>query len=196
MIDMDELKNLKELMEQKTKQKVELLKKLKTLNLGIREKQLEISKKIPKSKEGSVINPDVISKKIEKLEFYISTSAYTPTQEKMIIKKIDELKKQLKSSLENQKEWDEIKKIKEEIKQVSKKKKEIKAELTKIIAELDELYKKIIIFSTKKKKFKGRSKEKIEKKGESSRSFAQEDPKENYLTLEDILKINQKQQKS
>lgn len=195
---MEDIKKLKELMEEKTKQKIQFLKELKSLNSQIKIKREEISKKIPKGKENT--NPDLISKKIEKLEFYISTAAYTPAQEREIIRKIEELKKQLKSSLENQKEWDEIKKLKNEIKEMDKKKKALKTELTAIISELDELYKKIINFATKRKKEKQKwAKQKKEREEEETSNYSKaidsDNQTDHYITLEDILKINQKQQK-
>ncbi|MCM8830707.1 MAG: hypothetical protein NC918_00740 [Candidatus Omnitrophica bacterium] len=192
---MDGLRDLKDLMEQKTKEKIQILKELKAINLDIRKKREEILKKIPKGKEN--LNPDKISKKIEQLEFYISTSAYTPAKEREAIRKIEELKKELQKSLENQKEWAEIKKIKAELKEITQKKRQLKGKLTLLVKELDQIYKKIINYSTNKKKFKEKKiKKEDQQQHEVKLSQKEDETTKHYLTLEDILKINQNQQKS
>ncbi|MEM3362341.1 MAG: hypothetical protein QXV83_00725 [Candidatus Anstonellaceae archaeon] len=190
---MEDIKALKELMETKTKEKIEVLKELRKTNLQIKKLIEELKNKTPKDKK---TNPDLISKKIEKLEFYISTSAFTPAQEREALRKIAELKKELNSSLQNKAEWEEVKRLKKLIKEERGKKLEIKKKLTDLIKELDEIYKKIINYSigSKQKRQKKQLKEEGGEKKELEGKIESE-KEEGYLTLEDILKLSQKEQK-
>ncbi|MCX8162979.1 MAG: hypothetical protein N3D10_00290 [Candidatus Micrarchaeota archaeon] len=186
---MEDIKALKEEMENKTKQKIEILKELRKVNLQIKKLREELQRKTPSDKKA---DPDLIAKKIEKLEFYISTSAFTAAQEKEAIKKIEQLKKELEENMKNKEEWEAIKKLKAELKEQISRKNEIKKKLGNIIGELDEIYKKIIAYSSKAKVQKKQAK----KEGKKEEKFRTQPQKEEaYLTLEDIVKMSQKEQK-
>jgi uncharacterized coiled-coil DUF342 family protein len=190
---MKDINELKRQLEEKTKLKTEVLKELKAIGLEIKNLDKAIAQKLPKEKN-QIPNPDIIKKKIEKIEFYISTAAYTPSKEKEMIRKIDELKKEYEQSLKNSDIWNEINQLKTKLKEKLNQRKEIRKKLRQILDELNRIYKEIIELSSKKTP---RPKSKKQKQAYPQKDIKKPQPKketEEYsLTLEDIIKMNQKE---
>lgn len=192
---MTDISELKKQLEEKTKLKTEILKELKAINLEIKNLDKIIGQKLPKEKN-QLPNPEIIKKKIEKLEFYIATAAYTPAKEKEMIRKIEELKKAYEESLQNSGIWNEISQLKAKLKEKLKQRKEVRKKLSQILEELNKIYKEIIQLGSKKgKQHRPRKQKQSDSKKNLSKTQLKNNKDEEYsLTIEDVIKMNEKEQ--
>jgi uncharacterized coiled-coil DUF342 family protein len=203
-----ELETARAQMEEKVKKKRELIKQLRDMAQEISKMQEELKEALPKDRDVRKKSPDRIKEEIEKLEFQIATSAYTPVQEKNMIRRMKTLKAEYKNAIQNNSEWKEVYAIKDKIRTKRKDRKKIKKELDSLSKELDELYKQIIAESAKnakdrKARFERRedSTQRLKRREDYKKKKAAEKKEmepymkeiDSFVSLEDIAEIKKKQ---
>ncbi|MFH1306634.1 MAG: hypothetical protein ABIH83_03190 [Candidatus Micrarchaeota archaeon] len=210
---MEEKKSPQERMEQKIRDKKTLIRKLRETNNYSSQLQKELNAAFPRNADRKT-NPAKIKEKIDRIEFQIATSAYTPAQEKELIRKVEALKKEMEKAMKNSKEWEKVREIRDKLKEKRNERNGIRKELDKISKDLDEIYKSIIERGTKsvmergerKKKWEeatGRAKrrEEIKKRKGEERIEREKQKKEmkpymkemnSFVSLEDIAEVKKK----
>ena len=203
---MSEEPDLKAQMEEKSRLKKGKISRLREINGLVSALQQELASSLPAQERGGP-NPRRIHESIDKLEFQIATSAYTPAQEKELIREVETLKKELNAAIKGNEGWERARKIRAELRNIRDERKAIRKELDALSAELDMLYQKIITQGTREvhkrregeeRREQGRAmaqkrdrirKEKESYKKEMAPYMKEVDP---FVSLEDIAEVKKK----
>ncbi|PIT84082.1 hypothetical protein COU37_05495 [Candidatus Micrarchaeota archaeon CG10_big_fil_rev_8_21_14_0_10_45_29] len=203
---MSEEPDLNAQMEEKSRLKKAKISRLREINGKMSQLQQELLSALP-AQERSGPNPRKIQESMDKLEFYIATSAYTPAQEKDLIRKVDALKKELKAATKDNEGWEKARKVRAELRDMRDERRAIRKELDALSAELDSLYQKIIAQGTQEvhkrregeaRREQGRTmahkRERIRKEKELYRKEMEPYMKEvdPFVSLEDIAEVKKK----
>ncbi|MFA5107952.1 MAG: hypothetical protein WC492_00250 [Candidatus Micrarchaeia archaeon] len=141
--------DLRALMEKKSKEKKDLISTLRQTNNEIVDIQKELDAKYPKGDSKKSSSPSRIQERIDKLEFFIATSAYTAAQEKDLIRKLDVLKKEFNAATKDSAQWVALKKLRDDLRAKRDSRKQIRKDLDAMSKELDAIYQSIIEQGTK-----------------------------------------------
>lgn len=208
---MENQDNPKELMEAKSKLKKEKISILRQVNKQLADLQKELDEAMPKDQQARSQNPARLQERVDKMEFYISTSAYTPAQEREMLRQVQEMRKELKKALADDKTWGKVREIRSKLRDARNQRKEIRKELDGLTAELDTLYKAIIAQGAKTAE---KRRENEQKRTEfRERSYRREEYRKNqdaqrkemapymkevdsFVSLEDIAIVNKKEKKA
>jgi len=206
---MESTQNPKQLMENKSKEKKDKISVLRAVNKELSELQTELEKNMPKDVNRNK-SPAALQKRIDKMEFHIATSAYTPAQEREMLKTITIVRKELKKAMADDKTWGKVREIRAKLREKRQKRKEIRKELDALSAELENLYKSIIAQGTKEVAHrKGMQKKRIEHKERTQKRREYAKQKEanrkeiapylkevdGFVSLADIAEVKKKDKK-
>lgn len=204
---MEDLGDPKGLMEQKSKLKKEKITLLREVNKELAQLQAELDEAMPKDMATRSQNPTGLQEKIDKMEFYIATCAYTPAQEKEMVRSVQVIRNELKRALADDKTWGKVREIRTKIRTSRAQRKSLRKELDELSAQLDQLYKTIIETGTKQKKDLQQKrtnakeythkKEEYRKQKEAHRKEIEPYMKEvdSFVSLEDIAIVDKRNKK-
>jgi uncharacterized coiled-coil DUF342 family protein len=203
---MEEKVDLHQVMEQKSAQKQKLIKELRASSSQLSQLQAELDAAMPKG-GGSKMNPGRIQERIDKLEFQIATAAYTPAQEKDLVRQVSLLKKEFDIAAKDSKEWAVVRELRQKLRNGRQERKEIRKNLDALSLELDALYSKIIekgkqrvedraVRQKKREEYKEREqkREEYRKQRDAERQEIAPFMKEvdTFVSLEDIAEVKKK----
>jgi uncharacterized coiled-coil DUF342 family protein len=199
--------NPKELMEAKSREKKEKIALLRSANKDLSDLQAQLEQEMPKDTATRSQNPSRLQERIDKMEFYIATSAYTPAQEREMLRNVQAERAELKKALADDKTWAGVRAIRSKLREKRQQRKDIRKELDGLSAELDRLYKSIIEQGTKdvaqrkdaqKKRFEARERgarhEDDRRRRDAERQELAPYMKEmdSFVSLEDIAEVKKK----
>lgn len=203
---MEQGEDLHQKMEQKSVEKQKLIKELRATSAQLMQLQKELEAQAPKE-AGGRMSPQRIQEKIDKLEFQIATAAYTPAQEKDLVRQVEILRKEFTVATKDSKEWAAANELRKQLREGRQKRKEIRKNLDALSLELDALYSKIIekgkaraqdreIRKKKHEEYKEREhkREEYRKQRDAERQEIAPYMKEvdTFVSLEDIAEVKKK----
>jgi len=197
-------------MEQKSQLKKDKISVLRQVNKQLADLQDKLDAAMPKTDTARSQNPARLQEQVDKMEFYIATTAYTPAQEREMYREVQEVRKRLKQALAEDTVWGKVRAIRGKIREARNQRKEIRKELDSLSAELDGLYKSIIAQGAKSneqrkeqehRRSEGRERpyrhDDLRKSREAERSEMAPYMKEmdSFVSLEDIAIVKKKVKK-
>ncbi len=137
----DPLVEMEEKIKMLESEKKTLIGEIKRLNERLKYKKLERQALVPFLEQTKDVDVSYLRRKLKRLEFKISTQAYTPRIERQMIKKVKEIEAELAKYEPIEKARRKEKLIKKDIDEINKKIKENEEKLKKVRVELKQLYK-------------------------------------------------------
>ncbi|MCX6774178.1 MAG: hypothetical protein NTY68_04255 [Candidatus Micrarchaeota archaeon] len=155
-----------------TDRKQELIEKIKRISKGLKYKTIELKALEPLEAQAEKENPFILIRKLKKLEFRLSTQASTPKMEKVMMKEIMDLERQIRKVKPLLTASSRIRRVREDLKYYE-------GEMVKIESELKTLRERLKGLIDKRKEERANEKKGI--------SYQQEETAEEHFTsLEDM----------
>lgn len=175
--------------------KTQLIDKIKELNATIRAKERQLERSTGIDRDAP--RPGQIARELEQMEFRIATAAYTPKIERDMIKRVNELQKELESAKEADRKRRKLMYAEGDLKTAVEERAKIEKELNEIRAELKTLYnsrKEASNAERKERSDEGRRHSQEERRKKRDREFREENaqhlkPFERYVSLEEIVQM-------
>lgn len=215
----DELLAARQKMEEKLERKRVLIAKLKELNASMDELHAKLEVLRPQMKSGAMAAAERLADRAEKLEFSISTSAYTPAQERELLKGLKEVQDKLAAAKAGSAAMGEADGLREKIRSIGAERAALRNELDAMRAELESLYQTILKLGasrhaerearergrqeyrakvedrqTRGREWKGRNEERRKAEAEERADMAPflKDSHDPHVSLEEIVEIKKK----
>ncbi|MFA5105779.1 MAG: hypothetical protein WC506_02345 [Candidatus Micrarchaeia archaeon] len=175
--------------------KTQLIDKIKELNNTIRAKERQLERSAGVDRDAP--RPGQIARELEQMEFRIATAAYTPKIEKDMIKRVNELQKELAAAKEADRKRRKLMYAEGDLKAASEERAKIEKELNDIRAELKTLYnsrKEANNADRKDRAEAERHHSQDERRRKRDREFREENaehlkPFERFVSLEEIVQM-------
>ena len=159
------------------KKKGELIEEAKKVNNRLKYKEMELKAIEPFVKQTEDVNPEPVKRRLRRLEFKISTQAFTPKKEKELLKRLKTLEKEAEFVLKVERARKKKALIEKDLEELRKKKEELDKQLSEIREQIKEMRKRI----------------KEEKKAKAVMPVSASE--EAYFSLEDVVEIKRKNKK-
>lgn len=207
---MENSQDPKQLMENKSREKKEKISTLRQVNKELAELQTQLDEAMPKDIANRGQSPAMLQKKIDKMEFHIATTAYTPAQEREMLREVQDARKEMQKANADDKTWGKVREIRSKLREKRQLRKDIRKNLDALSAELDVLYKSIIAQGTKdveNRKDMYKKREESKERSFKHREFRQRKDAErkemapymkemdSFVSLEDIAEVKKKPKK-
>lgn len=131
-------------MEELEAKKRELVSKIRQVNTELREKRQHIASLLPNIRGKGKMSGRRLVEEVEGIEFQISTTAFTPAQEKSLIKRLKKAKEELDAAMKVDGVREKLDAARVEISALDRQYLEIDGQIKAVRAELDTLYKDIL----------------------------------------------------
>jgi len=184
-------------LQQLEEKKKVLIEEAKRINRRLHYKEVELKAILPfvKSTEGVRTGP--VRATLRKLEFKISTQAFTPKKEREILKEVKGLEKDLEQVLKIEKARRKKDLVEKDIKELTARRDEVDKELSDLRQGISDLREKMK--ETRKKHVSVSAEPPREREpreyGNAPSPIAQAPPEESYFSLEEIVEIKKKNKK-
>ncbi len=180
----DEITLIKDELNKLEKEKSKLLDEVKRINKKIKYKELELKALTPIVEQYKEVNIDPIRRRLNAIEFKISTQALTPKKERELVKRAKELRKQYNELMK-------IVRVKKRKSLIEKDLEELNKRRDEIDAQLKELRERIKQLVNDLKEAKKKQRSRGGKPGKKPGLPTSLDDMY-YVTLEDIVEIEKK----
>jgi len=134
---------LKERLKRLEEEKMKLIERAKKVNRRYRYKTMELKAIEPYVKATENVKTGPVKAKLRRLEFKISTQAYTPRREKEILKRIKGLEEDIEKALKIERARRKMALIEKDIAELSKEKEEVDKALSAIREEINSVRNKL-----------------------------------------------------
>ncbi len=141
---MEDLQSARAAMEQKTQRKRELINQLKGMNAKLMELREELNKHAPAAAPARRTPTQRLQEKAEHMEFVIGTSAYTPAQERAMLKELKLVQAQIGQASVQDKASAEVSALRAKLREQLTARAALQTELDALRSELETLYQVIL----------------------------------------------------
>ncbi|MDE1798599.1 MAG: hypothetical protein KGH63_04305, partial [Candidatus Micrarchaeota archaeon] len=141
---MEDLQAAREAMEQKTQRKRELINTLKGMNAKLMELREELNKHAPAPVPARRTPTQRLQEQAEHMEFVIATSAYTPAQERAMLKELKAVQAKIGTAAVEQKASDQVRELRGKLRAQLEERAVVQKELDALRSELEAIYQVIL----------------------------------------------------
>lgn len=141
---MEEQANPQKKLEELEAKKRELIEKIRGANTQLRQKREEIIKLVPALRGKAWVSGKKTRTEVDDIEFEIATRAYTPAQERLMLKRLKKAQEEMDQAIKLDGVRDKVEVARKELEGFEKARNDIATELDKTRAELDTVYKEVL----------------------------------------------------